>query len=393
MAYARRPMPAKRRYSPAEKRKRLETSLRRRFRYHLNKLGMACEDESALTKDAIRHRHSDQRRAKLKKSRNLIELWPEFARYFANGSDVSPTQIRPRLELVDGDTWHSQLFALASLYWSVPTSAGYGRRLRFLCWDDNTDCLIGIVALGDPVFNLGARDRYIGWNGDDRRERLWSVMDAYVLGAVPPYNALLCGKMLACLLRSTDVAEAFAAKYRNYVSIISGKRRRKAPLAMITTSSALGRSSVYNRLRLGGDQYFLSVGQTQGYGHFHIPDSLFLDMRLYLEMVGHEYANKHSYGNGPNWRLRVVREAITRIGLSPQLTQHGIAREVFVCETGANSLAYLRGEVKDLNPDQCKSASEIARLSLDRWVIPRSERVPTYREWRREDFLAEITGK
>lgn len=30
-------------------------------------------------------------------------------------------------------------------------------------------------------------------------------MDAYVLGALPPYNTLLRGKLVACLIRSSDV--------------------------------------------------------------------------------------------------------------------------------------------------------------------------------------------
>jgi hypothetical protein len=34
--------------------------------------------------------------------------------------------------------------------------------------------------------------------------------------------------------------------------------------------------------RLGGIEYFRSIGYTGGWGHFHIPDSLFLDLREYL---------------------------------------------------------------------------------------------------------------
>jgi hypothetical protein len=35
----------------------------------------------------------------------------------------------------------------------------------------------------------------------------------------------------------------------------------------------MGRSSVYNRLKLSGIMYFKSIGYTGGWGHFHIPDS------------------------------------------------------------------------------------------------------------------------
>jgi hypothetical protein len=346
---------------------------------------------AVLTKELIRQRHRDQRLEKIRGSKEVISRWSDLARYFANGDGVEPARIRPRLELISARTWQSQLFALSSLYWSIPTSRGYGRRLRFLCWDDNTDCLLGIIALGDPVFNLAVRDRYIGWSGADRLERLWSVMDAFVLGALPPYSGLLCGKMLACFLRSTDIGNMFSKKYRNYRSIISGKKRKNAELALVTTSSALGRSSVYNRLHLGGERYLTSVGETRGFGHFHIPNALFVDMRYYLEIIGHEYANGHYYGMGPNWRLRVVREAITRIGLSPMITQHGIAREVFICETAPNAREYLRGDDTELAYNGRLSVDEIAQLALDRWVVPRSRRDETFRSWQRDSFLKQIT--
>ena len=109
---------------------------------------------------------------------------------------------------------------------------------------------MGLIALTDPVFNLSARDAEIGWNGADRRKRLIHMMDAHVLGALPPYNQLLCGKLLACLVRSVEIRDLFREKYGTSEGIISCEKKN-AQLLAITTSSSLGRSSVYNRLRLG----------------------------------------------------------------------------------------------------------------------------------------------
>jgi hypothetical protein len=49
---------------------------------------------------------------------------------------------------------------------------------------------MGLIGLADPVFALGVRDAWTGWERDTRRERLANVMDAFVLGAVPLYNGL-----------------------------------------------------------------------------------------------------------------------------------------------------------------------------------------------------------
>ena len=114
------------------------------------------------------------------------------------------------LQRISGGTWESDLFRLAALTWSVPVSNSFGRRLRYLIWDDHNNKLIGIIAIGDPVFNLSVRDTLIDWDAKARGERLVNVMDAYVLGALPPYNSLLGGKMVACLLRSRDIYDDFA---------------------------------------------------------------------------------------------------------------------------------------------------------------------------------------
>jgi hypothetical protein len=106
------------------------------------------------------------------------------------------------------------LFRLATLTWSVPVSEGYGRRMRFLVWDDSIGRLMGVIALCDPVFNRNVRDSAIGWGVEDRKDRLVNVMDAYVLGALPPYNSLLCGKLVACLVRTEEVRDCFA-RYRS----------------------------------------------------------------------------------------------------------------------------------------------------------------------------------
>ena len=96
--------------------------------------------------------------------------------YFASGSEVIPEDIKPDLELVKGGTDFSDLFRLASLTWGVPVSNGYGRRLRFLVFDKNNDKLMGLIGLADPVFNLGARDDAIGWNSQDRKDRLVDIL-------------------------------------------------------------------------------------------------------------------------------------------------------------------------------------------------------------------------
>jgi hypothetical protein len=214
-------------------------------------------------------------------------------------------------------------------------------------------------------------------------------MDAYVLGAVPPYNTLLGGKLIATLARTREVVDAFDAKYRESVGVIS-RKRKNARLAAITTSSALGRSSIYNRLKLGGRILFAPIGYTSGWGHFHISEPLFRELRDYLKYVGDRYADGFKFGQGPNWRLRVIRRALSLLGMDPALIRHGFPREVFFCPVATNALAFLRGDHKRVRYADLPSVAVAGKLALERWVIPRAERDSSYLDWRSEQFLREL---
>jgi hypothetical protein len=289
--------------------------LKRKIRLHLRKLGFERVDGGSLrppssSKQTIRDLHSDQRRVLLQDHRAFVQKnLAKLQHCFAQGKDIDPDLIRPELELVRSDAWQANLFRLASLTWSVPVSNGFGRRLRYLVWDGHNGKLMGIIALGDPVFNLKARDDLIGWTAADRGKRLVNVLDAYVLGAVPPYNMLLCGKLVSCLIRSREVCDDFAERYGDTRGIIS-RKKKSAQLVLVTTSSSLGRSSVYNRLKLDGQACFSPIGYTQGWRHFHVPDSLFVELREYLRKRKHKYVDGHRFGQGPNWRLRTIRVSI-----------------------------------------------------------------------------------
>ena len=374
-----------------------EATLRRKVRRQLHSLGFHKSGDGALQIDRhekgfVRSLHAPQRTERLSANSDFLARRAEkLLRHFASGDDVDPSAIRPTLERVYAGTWQADLFRLAALTWSVPVSNGFGRRLRYVVWDAHNDKLLGLIAIGDPVFNLSVRDTLIGWNADDRRERLVNVMDAYVLGALPPYNSLLCGKMVACLIRSREVYNEFTRTYGDTSGIISGKVK-KARLLAVTTSSSMGRSSVYNRLKLGSVRYFEPIGYTRGWGHFHISDDLFRELRDYLRSIGHRYADQHRFGQGPNWRLRTTRAALKALGFRDELLRHGIHREVFICNLASNAPTILRTGKGRPDLSALLTMQQVADLALDRWVLPRALRRPDYRLWNRSDVLQLLSG-
>lgn len=373
-----------------------EALLKRKIRRHLKRVGFERDESGVLylpadSKDAIRAAHQLQRTERSTKQKDFLRTkFAKLSQYFATGAEIDPTAVKPRLERVSSGSWQADLFKLASLTWSVPVSPGFGRRLRYLVWDDGHERLMGILAIGDPVFNLRSRDDYIGWTGKQRLSQLVHILDAYVLGAVPPYNQLLGGKVVAALLRTKEIYDDFLAAYGAREGVISGKVN-KARLAAITTTSSMGRSSVYNRVKLDGTFYLKPIGYSSGYGHFHIPDKLFQDLREYLRAKNHKYADEHGFGKGPNWKMRVTRAAFELIGMRSNLMLHGVKREVFICEIASNTMAFLRGEATELEIGDLKPVGEVAAMACRRWLVPRAVRCPEYRQWSKADLVNLVT--
>lgn len=375
-----------------------EAKLKKKIRTHFTRLGFSKGLDGTLVrpdvgKESVRQLHRVQRDERVRSAdRLLTEFMPEALSCFANGKEIDPSKIRLSLIRVEADTFEANLFRTASLTWSVPVSNGYGRRLRYLVWDDAHNRLAGIFALGDPVFNLSVRDDLIGWTASDRSSRLVNILDAYVLGAVPPYNMLLGGKAIACLVRSRDVYDDFTETYGSTTGIISGEEKR-ARLLAITTSSSMGRSSLYNRLKLDGVSYYNSIGYTVGWGHFHITDDLFAQMREYLRLSEHPYADRHRFGQGPNWRLRTIRAALAQLGINQSVLRHGIQREVFFCPLAKNAVRILATGKGRPDLSTLRTVEEISELARARWMEPRALRREEYKSWTREDIPRLIRGE
>lgn len=373
----------------------VEARLIRKIRRHFKELGFTKAANGILVppgldKESYREMHSHQRYSKLLENKKWIDTNSnQLLKYFASGDEIDVKKISPAIEVVKADTWQSSLFRLATYYWRIPISVGYGRRMRFLVWDSYHNKLIGIFALGDAVFNLKARDDHIGWDHHRRAKGLVNLMDAYALGAVPPYNMLLGGKLITSLIQTKEIVREFDNKYKNSRGIISGEMKNPQ-LVAVTTTSALGRSSIYNRLKIGHDSIFESIGYSSGWGHFHISDELFDDLRDYLDFSEDSYADSHGYGQGSNYRLRVIKHAFTKLGMNPDLARHGLAREIFFSPLAKNSLQILRGESSKADYQGLVSVAERSKLAIARWVIPRSERMTDYKKWKSEDFLKEL---
>ena len=301
-----------------------------------------------------------------------------------------PAAIHPRIELVESPL-QADIFRYACLLWSIPVSPGYGRRMRFLVFDEANEKLIGVLGLADPVYCLSVRDSWIGWSDRDKRRRLWHVMDAYVLGAVPPYTYLLGGKLVALLATSDVVREHFVARYQGKPSGILGLIR-DPHLILLTTTSAMGRSSMLNRLKRRGEPIWRSLGMTLGWGHFHLGNGYFKAVAEFMREESPEVFNSYKFGGGPSWKLRVIRSCLRELGIPGTALRHGIRREVFAAPLCGNWKQFLEGQ--SVIPEfHDRSTDQLMSFFRERWLIPRAARDSRYKDVTDRDIRLQVRAE
>ena len=294
-------------------------------------------------KEIIKQSMNIPRQEILNKNREWIEKHIDLAKKnLAQGKDILKSEISPRIEVCKTQKQHD-LFRIFRYYWSSPYSEYVGRRIKLLIRDDGIDGspVIGIAALGSSIIHIPDRDKWIGWDKKTRTDNIIYTMDAYVLGALPPYNYLLGGKLLSYLIASNEVREIYKEKYRCRTTII---RRRKAnDWVCIFTTSLYGNGSQYNRLKFKDRLLYIPIGYTSGYGTLHISNETFLAMQQLLMEKGIMVTNR--FGDGPNWRMRVIRLASDIIGFDSNiLLQHSFKRGIYAIPLAENFRSFLFGK-------------------------------------------------
>jgi len=367
-----------------------KSSLKRKIVRSLKEQGFVVKKNQiyppdAAEKNSIRSLHSKAVQHRIDKaSPRLKAKEKHLLNFIANGNDIDPFHIAPRLIEVKKNSQYEYLFRYVSLHWSIPVSSGYGRRLRFVVIDENNGKLIGIIGLGDPVFSLASRDNWIGWSFATRREKLRYVMDAFVLGAVPPYSMMLFGKFIAMLVCSEEVNSLLCKKYFGSLSYIS-KRQSDSRLALVTTTSALGKSSVYNRLNLKHGLSYISVGFTGGWGDFHFANGLYSRIFEFVSNNSKPTAKQKDWGYGFRNRREVIRKCLSMIELSDDYLNHGIAREIFVVPLAKNTRQFLNGKHSHLYRYRY-STDEIFACFKDRWMLSRIKWDDRFKSYNRKNY-------
>lgn len=326
------------------------------------------------SKSHYRNAHSYSRLVALDKHKTWLKKnWLKYSDVFADFKEVYPKAIQPRLELIEQQS-QRDIFRIARLFWSLPYSQGYGRRLNYLLWDDANGKLIGILGLQSPPITLSARDTKFNIPRDQKIELVNQTMDAYSVGAVPPYSDLLGGKLTVLAAASQDVRKDYEQRYKGRVTEMK-KQVLPASLIAVTTLSAFGRSSLYNRVSKGFDGKCnlwatVSLGDCKGWGTCYFSDELYQKMKNFHKKLLPEKP-VIGFGTGPKIKLQVISRVLAELRLPQSYTQHNIKREVFIIPHIENLENFLAGSgEKPIYNDQ--SFNDLAKFWKQHYCLPRA---------------------
>lgn len=315
----------------------------------------------------------------------LMQHFETMRNYCRSGNEIVPEDIKLELREITPNSFESIIARWWNLiWWSLPYQTLYGRQLRFLLWDVTHNAPFGIIYLQSPILRMSVRDKALGIPNDKLDYWVNMSMSAQRVGALPPYNELLGGKMVALALTSNEVRDAYKKKYKSTFTLME-KRRIPPTLLFITTTSAFGRSSIYNRLKYKAELVAEQLGYTQGSGSFHIPENLYEELIRFLAIKGENI--ERGYGNGPSRKLRLIALACRSLRL-PSFEYHNIKREVFLFALVKNLTEVIQKNKKPLWMN--RPFDELVDYWKERWALPRATRKPEWKEFAPDKFFRNI---
>jgi hypothetical protein len=339
-------------------------------------------------KATLRRIHRMKRLEQLRLHKHFLQWYSSRARENGlDGKDIRPEEIRLKLfPVTPGSEFANLFFWWNLIWWSIPYEHPIGRYMRFIIWDKEHDAPFGLLGLQSPPLRSNVRDNYLGIQGRSVDYWVNQSLNATRVGALPPYNMLLGGRMVAMALTANEIRDHYALKYAS--STLMRKRRIPGRLLFTTTTSAFGRGSIYERLTYKQRPLNRFIGFTSGSGTFHLPNNLYVRLLGLMEEKGIDV--KRGYGTGTSRKLRLVKRGSQILGL-PNFAFHNVQRGYYLFPNVTNLSAVLHQRAK---PRWKRLPFDsLANYWQERWCVPRASRFNDWREFETARFFRSASAQ
>jgi hypothetical protein len=238
-----------------------------------------------------------------------------------------------------------------------------------------------------------------------------AIADLTICGALPPYNPLLVGKLVALLAVSPEVVRENRRRYGRMPSVIASSIAareiiRPADLVFIGTTSLYGeRPCQYDRVSIpaellggakGASIKYRFIADTVGWGTFQFSDETTKAILSYVKAEKNGQRVNYVFGEGANPKMRALREGLAALGFDEEiLLKHGHRRSMYGVSLVSNLSEYLLGQ--DSRPKYLynlkapeRSTQAIVDWWVQRWLSKRLMRLETFDEVRRHTLIHPI---
>jgi len=272
-----------------------------------------------------------------------------------HGCDIQSVQaIKVHLEFVQNkdqrDIWNYYRRNVSSLK-KPDTAKLIGRQFHILVKDLTSEKYLGIISLSSDVYNLGERDRHIGWSFQDKETKLNNIMNISTCVPLQPFGYNFNGgKLMASLAFSLEIMTYYREKYDD-------------SLLGIITTSLYGKSIQYDRL-----PSLKFIGFTKGNSVKDIPSE--------VTKICADYLKKEYHRDYPlRKKFVILRDAFDKLNISKEDFLQSNKKGIYFGYTSYNSKDILLGKKPiHLCPkynEHVKSAEEISQWWIDRWAVQR----------------------
>jgi len=214
------------------------------------------------------------------------------------------------------------------------------------------------------------------------------MMNIQVCGAIPPYNRILGGKLVAMAITGPEVINAYRDKYEGYKSKIASSMKgepviKNNELVFIDTTGLfkLG-SAQYDRVRIPapkGQIEYNEVGTTEGYGSVQFGPSARNRLSQVTEIVEDRKAVKGRFGEGVAPKMRTIRRGLENLDLDGELLKHESPRVIYAVDLATDFQEFLFGLTDEPNyywefDDPSSEQQMIYDHWKNRWVSKRIQK-------------------
>lgn len=255
--------------------------------------------------------------------------------------------------------------------------------------ETGSDLLRGIHALeamlaSDAPVSLVRRDEQIRRDLNAGLRKIWHyhmgfvALEMSVCGAAPPFGPMRVGKLMAALAGTQMVVDCWGDRplgeiaSHTYLQSVRDAVPNPGPLVVFTSGLYAGHSAQYNRVD-SGLRRWRKIGETQGYGSFHVSvETAQLAGQYNTAVDGYDRITRR-FGEGSSARFRAIGRALNRLEL-PDLLKHKMTRPLYALPLVRDVPGALLGWASE-GRGPLPTPDEIYRQWWERWVMKDASRL------------------